>query len=251
MNQDVKPTKPNIFLAVPGYAPQGAETVPIAGMQLMRVYPTGYMKLSRSLLANCFNMLLCTARENKADLFVMLHDDVVPEPDGLVKLVEERAALGCDVLSAVVPIKNAEGMTSTAIGEPGDEWARPRRLTMHEVMALPETFGIDDVEPGKILLVNTGCMVIDLHAPWIDDFYFTIRDRIATINGRLVSQVIPEDWGMSRFVHERGGTLRATRKVRLRHIGVQLYPNDQAWGSKQTDEAEEIPPLEPNVEAAA
>lgn len=228
--------KPHIVLAVPTYDQTAHTSIIPPLIELMKTHPTSFMSVGRSLLANCFNMLWCMARNQKdADYFLMLHADIIPEPTGLAKIIAEAQCLDADLLSAVVPIKNAEGMTSTALGDPDDEWARPRRLTMREAMDLPETFSAADVDPGKLLLVNTGLMVANLRKPWVEDAHFEIRDRIVEVGGQLQPQVIPEDWGFSRFVASRGGKVFATRKVTLLHAGMQFYPNDQAWGTKATD----------------
>lgn len=229
--------KPHVALCLPSYSHEIHAAIFPAVITLMNKYPTMYMTVAGSLLAYGCNQLWCMARAQKeADIFMMLHADVVPQQDGLVRMVEEFLALGADVLSAVVPIKNPEGLTSTAIGDPSDEWVPPRRLTMHEVMALPETFCSDDVEPGKPLLVNTGLMLANLRRPWVKDAYFTIRDKIIEVNGELTPLVIPEDWGFSRMVYDAGGAVYATRKVKVQHIGHAAYPNDHAWGASKHDD---------------
>ena len=50
----------------------------------------------------------------------MLHDDVVPEAFWLDKLIAELELHSADVMSAVVPVKSGNGLTSTAVGDADD-----------------------------------------------------------------------------------------------------------------------------------
>lgn len=165
--------------------------------------------------------------------FAMIHDDVEPEAWWLDTLIDELEAHQADVVSAVIPIKSHHGNTSTAI-DTGDIWL-PRRLTMHEVMQLPETFGPE--EAGGPLLLNTGLWVADITKPWADEVCFDFLNRIrVTSSGERVAECVPEDWLNSHRLNELGCKLMATRKVKLNHVGNSEYPNDRAWGSCQTDE---------------
>jgi hypothetical protein len=135
----------------------------------------------------------------------------VPERFFLDKMVDLMEKTGADVLSAVIPIKSQEGMTSTALDEPvGDmplEW-RVKRLTMREIFEkYPPTFTTDT------LLVNTGLMLVDLQKPWVFDesLVFTIRDKILRYRGQRVPAIVPEDWP-ARWGRSCGppGRLRST-----------------------------------------
>jgi hypothetical protein len=146
-----------------------------------------------SLLCKGFNELWTLALNNQAELgfthFAMLHSDIVPEDGWLDLLVDEQQRTGADVVSCVSPLKSGEGLTSTAIDGDG-EWNLSRRLTMREVMKLPETFGVEDCgvpdcspssphwNPNRRLLVNTGCWIADLSKPWVRQFHFRTEDRI-------------------------------------------------------------------------
>jgi hypothetical protein len=200
-----------------------------------------------SLLARGFNIAWHTAMEMKRrdrpeiTHFAMLHADVVPEPGWVDILVEELEKHGADVVSAVVPIKDSKGLTSTAVEFPPDPFEVERRLTMTEVMRLPETFGIEDVgyRDGRALLVNTGCFIADLSKPWCRDVCFTIRDDVQyTADGTPNVRCVPEDWGFSKWLHDRGAKVLATRRVKVHHHGGNDgYPNDSAWGEWSDDEA--------------
>lgn len=175
----------------------------------------------------------------------ILHTDVCPDPWWLDTLYDEMEATRAAVMSAIVPIKNDRGVTSTAAGYPWPSWWYDR-LTMAEVMALPETITIADLPPnasGCILLVNTGCMLIDLRHEWwgnrdYDDrlqFCFRMEDRITRLkSGSYAVEFWPEDWRMSQYAAACGGVVAATRKVRLYH-GSAGCRNDRVWGTDATD----------------
>lgn len=223
-----------------------------------------------SLLARGMNMLYAQAQYQGFDYFAMLHTDIGPEAGWVDKLWAEMEEHDADIVSAVVPIKSPEGLTSTAIdmsiGPAVRDW-HIRRLTMQEVMGLPETFGqADTVAAGmnpdnRSLYVNTGCMLVNLRKPWVrqtNDFgdllcYFTIRDGIQITDGRYDVRVIPEDWGFSRMVQETDPSAKvlATRAVKLRHWGDHGYDNQTPWGSLVEDHWQAgLPGPKPDIPAA-
>jgi len=174
-----------------------------------------------------------------------LHGDIAPEDLWIDKLVDEMDSLKADFISVVAPIKDLRGLTSTAIGKFGLDWTPYRRLTMEEVMVLPETFSIEDTEyPDDILLHNSGCWLADLRNPLFGEedasgrglVYFTINDRIVRKGGKRTYQVEPEDWFFSRRLHEQGARTFATRKVLIEHHGDFAFRNDHAWGVAKVDE---------------
>jgi hypothetical protein len=199
-----------------------------------------------------FNEQFVTALNNKdkygIEYFVMLHADIVPLNatwlDDLIHILEEHHL---DVLSAVSPIKNANGLTSTAWDT--NPW-RPRRISMQEIFLLPETF--TEVEParmlglprGKKLLTNTGLMVLKLssdspsrYEPWWANFPgFTIRNRIVRAEGKWHAQFEPEDWNFSRWCNCKRLKIGATRAVKLHHCGNVAFNNTQPWGAMATDQ---------------
>lgn len=227
--------------AMPFYGqihPEVAVAFWVGASKLHRWMPT---RAQSSLLALAFNGLWCSmlqARESGAvdpDYFVMLHSDVIPEPLWVDKLVAEIQWTQADVLSVAIPIKSAEGVTSTAIEDPEDEWLPLRRLTTREIQALPETFSIADCgyTDGRALLVNTGCWIADLRKPWVSEFPgFGVRDKIRRgKDGKAQAVCIPEDWGWSRWLHGQGCKVLATRKVAVEHLGEGRYRNRNAWGA--------------------
>lgn len=205
-----------------------------------------------SLLAFGLNRAWCECLNSPTpyDYFAILHADIVPHGPFLDVLRDELEAGGFDVMHAVAPIKDRLGLTSTAVGEiiPHQNGIhRFRRLTMKEILRLPETFDLKTVTdtlagpwPDDVpcLLPNTGCMLIKL-GPWCQRFSgFCIEDHICVQTkdgpvragetdapGKLLSVVNPEDWNLGRWCARNGLKVGGTRKVRLDHISKSRYPN--------------------------
>jgi hypothetical protein len=189
-----------------------------------------------------FNALWCEALNRRLagtpiDVFCMIHTDIVPvEPDWLDRLLTILDETGADVLSAIVPIKDIKGLTSTAFDT--NRWT-PRRLTMTEAFTLPPT--ITDTPElrqrfGGPLLLNTGLMLVRFIEPWCLEACFTIDNAIhRSPDGQYCPFFEPEDWKFSRWCQARGLKLAATRAVRVGHLGQTLYDNGQAWGSLGVD----------------
>lgn len=191
----------------------------------------GLHYLQSSLLAKCFNQLWVHAlgrRSSGATHFAMLHADVVPETYWLDKMLEIAEANKADVLSVVMAMKSGHGLTSTGIDGP-DLW-RPRRFTLKEIAVSHATF----TDPN--LVVNTGLMLVDLRAAWVEKVCFTIRDAIEVHeDGTREAVSEPEDWNFSRQVRTLGGSVWATSAVKAEHLGTASYPNYGAWGSLEKD----------------
>lgn len=168
------------------------------------------------------------------DYFAMIHDDIKPDGGWIGTLVGELEATGADLISAVVPIKDGRGLTSTAVDDTGDAW-NPRRLTLKEVHDLPPTFGDSDV--GGALLLNTGLWVCRFDRPWVERVGFRQQDCIVRRGGRFVAQTTPEDWDFTRQVRLQGGKVLATRKVGLEHERPE-FTNRRPWGVWASDEGD-------------
>lgn len=217
------------------------------------------LRKSTSLAIRCFNLLLCDVLNLRKRFpithFAMMHDDICPD-DGesrwLDILLDELEATGADMVSAVVPIKNAAGCTSTAVDMDGAPWVT-RRLTMTEIMGLPPTFTIDDIPwrlPESQLLVNSGLWLCRVDSGWMEKAFpltnpsgapreasLAFRDyaRIVQLpNGEYVAEDISEDWDWSRQLNAFGLKLAATRKVGLYHERPEFH-NREAWGAWATD----------------
>jgi hypothetical protein len=229
---------PAIALAMPRYG--GTVSVGAARSFYVfassgRHFQTRILESNSSLINHCFNHLWCAAlneRERGVTHFAMQHSDIEPEPYWLDKLWDEMKAVGADVISTVVPIKDARGITSTAI-DTGDPF-HSRRLTMREVYDLPETFTAEDA--GGPLLLNTGLWLCDFSQPWVEEVCFDSLHRIGKRDGQWMPEVCSEDWLMSMAFNRLGLKLACTRKVGIKHHGEFGYPNDAAWGSWKTDQ---------------
>lgn len=232
--------KPTVFQAMPHYGVVEMESAKAFLCDAASdAIDTVVMNLSSSLLAHGFNQCWCYAlnyrKEQPLDYFVMLHADIVPERFWIDKLVAEMVRTQADLLSCVVPIKSMHGVTSTAIAGT-DPWTVERRLTMREVMQLPETFSAEDCGfPGRTLMTNTGCWIADFSKLWIEDVRFQISNRIVRKAFGFDAEVVPEDWDFARQVAAKGGKVLATRKVALHHFGPNGFGNQTAWGSCEID----------------
>lgn len=202
-------------------------------------------------LATCtphnFNISLAQAlnmhERGVVDYWVLRHDDIEIRTPGYIDvLIAEARRVGAAALSAVVAIKDTTGLTSTAV-EVLDPWF-PKKLTIEECQALPPTFGSADV--GKPLLINTGVLLIDLSYPqWHTtrphvhadgseterlEFAFNFNCRIIRRHkggtSEWAAQFRPEDWDMSRWCHEVGLPVFATRELECLHKG------DWAWSNQ-------------------
>jgi hypothetical protein len=226
--------------------------------------PSMFDDTGSSLLADSFNSHWKTALNlqlngHDVTLFAMLHNDIVPQDFWLDVLLDELDRTGADLVSTVVPIKDRRGLTSTALDDPSDPWSVYRRLTLKELEIIPLTFSATDcahLSGGayRPLLINTGCWVCRFDRPWRYHVHFEITNRMVFVRkngdviparryiegdkGLFVSQVMSEDWNFSKQLSILGCDVRATRKVKLSHIGDAPYNNqDLTWGEWKHDEA--------------
>jgi len=191
-----------------------------------------------------FNEVWCralnAAREGKATHFVQCHSDITPQGPWLDTLIGELDAHDLDFVSAVCPIKDGRGVTSSGIGDPGNRWQPWRRFTMQEVCGFPETFTAADVGYANWpLLHNTGCWAADLRKPVFFETdcgdtlkaFFQFDTRIyRAADGSWKTARESEDWYFSRCLWQLGAKTAITRKVRLSHRGVMEYNNYEPWG---------------------
>src|SRR6185369_15663806 len=79
-----------------------------------------------SILTSVFNAGWAMAQDayaaGKIDAFAMIHSDVTAPQGWLDVLEARRVAAGVDLISAVIPIKDETGKTSTAVDDTGDPW---------------------------------------------------------------------------------------------------------------------------------
>jgi len=212
-----------------------------------------------SLLPGAFNHLVCHAvNDDACKYFAMIHSDVQPEQFWLEKMVDILECEKLDVLSALIPIRDETGLTSTALDMPPEasEWKAhmQRRLSMREAFELPETIragplcqlfhvtdGYADASH-RALLINTGLMLWRMStlrplARNGDFSGFELASHLVRDDEGKVRHVVePEDWRFSRWAALRGLAVAATRAVKVNHIGADATcPNTEAWGTWETD----------------
>lgn len=172
-----------------------------------------------SFLGDTFNRLYClglNGRKNGITHWLMVHADIIPEPGFADRMLEILNSCKGGALSVVSPIKDHRGLSSTAFDLGEDK--KPAHLTMKQIWEIPQpTF------TNEKLLINTGCLLVDLRMPWADKVHFDMKSWIAqNESGEFEAKSISEDWDWSRQVLKLGGTLYATRAVRLTHVGGQV-----------------------------
>lgn len=253
---------PNIFLALPHTGNFCANAlVGIAQPSMQRDPDNEFLPRHRIFLRQSaiglatlnFNTLWCMAlnmrKESGLTHFAMMHSDVVAPAGWLDVMLGEMDAVGADVLSAVIPIKDNRGLTSTGmrLRDGG-----VRRLTLREVHhELPPTFSIRDIGDNwkgsqtTCLAVNTGLWVCDFTKSWVERISecsggntvtgFTVTDEIKqTPDGKFYAHCEPEDWRFSRWCAVQRLKVFATSKVALSHEGRMEFTNGD-WGDWKTD----------------
>ena len=183
-------------------------------------------------LTGNFNRLWCEAFNDKTYThFLMLHADIAPEYGFVDKMLSIMKRVGADVLSAISPLKNDFGLTSTALA-PESPMGRITRYTMQQVFKEEPTF----THPR--LLLNTGLMLVNMKIPKADLLHFNTKSWIENESGRAVEKSLTEDWAFSDLARVYGAKLYATREVKLEHLGTMRYPNHYPWGRLPVDRPE-------------
>jgi hypothetical protein len=182
-----------------------------------------------SVLPHAFNELLAQALmlrdDGRITHFAMIHADVEAPRGWLDTLYGEMWTRGLAAISAVIPIKNQDGRTSTSIGDVNNRWAVRRCIHLHEREMLPATFTAKDVcKDGELLLINTGLMLLDLRYEFWNTFAFQFHNRIVQAadregNSGYMAQQRTEDWEMSHDLHAAGLPYGATWRVKVKHHG--------------------------------
>lgn len=249
MQESNKPA-PHIYLGLPTYNGESPadQLFSVLAQTRSKDFKISVSPFKFSMLTYAFNFLWADALNKREEIgithFLLLHSDVVPSQgqEWVKILLDEMETVGADVMSAIIPIKTPEGLTSTGtqIGEPYHPWA-VKRYTMQEVFRMPETFSHDR------LAINTGMMLVDIRKPWVEEIYFDIRNDMIKNKktGKFEALAFPEDWLFSQMARDLGAKVYATRKVKLGHRGGHEFTNEMPWG-KLTDEA--FLKIEPNIE---
>ena len=232
-------TEAKIYLGIPTYDGRVGEGIVNAIAESSALVKSVHIE-SGSLLPQVFNQLYASAlnaRSKGFTHFAMLHEDVAPvkmlDTTWIAKLLSIMERVQCDLLSVVIPLKSPHGLTSTALDEPmtDDPHWRVRRLTLTEVMR--------DYQPTfthEKLLINTGLMLIDLRAPWVDKLWFEFESAIIQKEGKFIPVAMSEDWNFARRARVLGAKIWATREIPVIHTGKAKYANTQPWGLWKTDQ---------------
>jgi hypothetical protein len=216
-------------IAVPSYGPghvSGGALLKLS--QSKRLKGVAFFEMTGSILTASFNTCWCwglNARKAGLTHFLLMHADIKPEnmdPPWIDIMLGEMEKAQADVLSAIVPIKDARGVTSTALDT--NKW-HPVRITQKQAKTLPVTWTCDQ------LLTNTGLMLVDFRKPWVEKVCFHINDEIyADENGEWKPSCEPEDWNFARQCHALGLRVFATRAVEINHFGAHVWNSKNEWG---------------------
>jgi hypothetical protein len=182
----------------------------------------------QSLITRCFNNGWAAMLNFRPSMtrWLMLHSDVGPlAPTWLNIMLETMDAHGLHVLSAVVPIKDDGGLTSTAHEDP--DGTNVKTYTEKELKDLPETFSDKWLleEKGQRLLINTGLMLVDWTQPWVEEFHFELWDNIEKdpATGTWGAVGFSEDWIASRWFSARGIPYGVTQTIPVLHVGPKVW----------------------------
>lgn len=232
--------KPRVALLFPSYNGWFMH----AGVVPTKNYSQTIIKNGTSIITTTFNKMLCEVMNSKEEFtyLAMLHADIVPDMYWLDTLIQELETNNLDMLSAVVPIKDDRGLTSTGLEVEATQWA-VRRLTGREIFdewKLPPTFRVEDVpvrQGTQGLLLNSGCWVMRWDRAWKHGLFFRQQDRIAwsLMEQKFGNESASEDWDWSRQLLSRGCRLGATTKVGLYHQDPRFH-NRGSWGNWEHDE---------------
>jgi len=241
----------HVFLSLPNYGGIDPETmvgvIMCGGSESIKA--TFKVRTPDSLLARGFNYLYSEALNGRKQYgythFAMVHSDVGPEHGWLAKMITEQQRLDCGILSAVIPIKTKQGFTSTGVYDPATQ--NIERLKLRYTLQLPLTFGREDVTSSdKMLVVNTGLLLIDIRKPFVDateeiegckflKCHFEIKDSILVQDdGTYDPRGLSEDWHYSVMAAREGATIYATHKIEVTHYGRYGFKNTKeyfdSWG---------------------
>lgn len=253
-----------VFIAVPTGNGQvdGGTTLSLLGASKKHTYtpnPQGCGALCLN-----FNALWAQALNSRGEdgftKFVMLHSDVCASAWFVDELIDLQEEYDADLMSAVVPIKDGRGVTSTSMSDPHDDWHPWCRLTQRQLHheSFPETFDSDmarealanlpgdlrvECPPDSVLQANVGCMVVDIAKPWSsvesileNNLWFNTQDELRIEGGNLTAKFRPDDWIFSRRLSAIGCKVMCTTKVKTIHRGPESYPSASTWGQDRDDE---------------
>jgi len=172
-----------------------------------------------------FNRLLAAARQDNADYFLLIHDDVLPEKHAIDMMLDilEQHKLG--VLSVALPIRQYPRDASTAIYS----------ASVHRRLPLKEIQGVVTCPPTDGLRINTGLMMMDLHTP-ARDIVFGVGNYIDPVTGNV--SVYSEDWLMSHQLEEWKVPYGTTTDIRAWHEADLMLSNEPYGAEVRVDGCE-------------
>lgn len=215
-----------VAIGIPGYGAGNLMAAPLRNLD--GNHHVHYREFDTSFLTMNFNELWCwalTLRDaGTITHFLMVHSDIAPvASDWFEIMIAEMEKANAQVLSAISPIKNWYGLTSTAFDN--NEWT-PTRLTIEQMNKLPPTWTCDN------LLFNTGLMMVDMRDPWVEKVCFQVRNWLGKLDGKWAHRAEPEDWHFSRQCKRLGVRAYVTRAVQLNHAGSAIYSTRLTWGGE-------------------
>ncbi len=231
----------SIYFAVPASSidPLALPSITMPSRHPVRMVPTRGA-------AGGFNHLWCNALNCREPLklthFAMHHSDIGAPIFWLDFLLEEMDRVGADIISCCVAIKDDRGLTSTAVRN--NTTRHIRRLTMHEIAALPDTFALKDIpwaDPeNDALLLNNALWCCRFDSPWVEEvtFHF-IEWNFRNSDGRFQAGFFSEDWQFSEWATVRGLKLFATHKIPIVHAGKKDWEcNGKPWGDWKEEQGD-------------
>jgi hypothetical protein len=232
--------------------------------QSLQGHDVQFQVLGLSLLARNFNQLFKNAWKHGFDVFVLHHSDILAYPlteEGAVSswldiLIERMYHMKAACISVASPIKSEAGHTSFGMQlEKGDNPWSLRRITIKQLNKLPQTISREDcckllkLNPNTAgaMLINTGVLVMDLrNFMWNTERWpgFQIKDKLAWNKECTDCEPFtePEDWRLSRWLHDRDWPYYCVRDIGIDHVGVKIYKNHGYWGFECDDT-----PIQPSI----
>lgn len=241
-----------LLLALPSYSGRAYNLKSVLNAQ-ERHTPFAGIRVSyskgSSLLCYAFNQLWAKAlnarRKEGFTHFCLLHDDVSPQgPTWVTDLYRIMERTRATVLSVVMPMKSyprnpIPDAVSTALDttRPTDEWTSSALFTLSQLERdFPPTFTVPN------LLINTGLLLIDLRASWVEDVYFQTHEAMfLSPEGEFSAGSVGEDFAFSRELNARGVPLWVTREIPGLHYGIGCWANSSAW---RPESAAHMPTIE-------
>ena len=182
---------------------------------------------ARSLLCINFNDLFCQAHNQGADYFLLLHSDIEVTTDKWVeRMLEIMKRDKLDVLSVLSPIKNTNDFST---GASTSNCMRRHRFSKDDIAKLPQTFRTADIRKDwgddAVLMINTGVLLVRCKKIKPDIFPFEMLDGCRNVDGKYMTDNVPEDWMFSMHLNGSAVPYACTREISLLHYGVSGWSN--------------------------